>query len=148
MPFRSVQITGTATATLDDVTLTATGALAITGTESVTLNDITLSATGALEIQASLNVTLDDITLEAYSVSEALARSDIVLDDVTFYSVGIFRRINITKASTIGQVTTAPTISVDTPIKSRAKLDQITKAQQSLPAHITKPVAQVSHITA
>jgi len=104
----------------------------INGTATATLDD----------------VTLDDITLEAYSVSEALARSDIVLDDVTFYSVGIFRRINITSTSAIGQVTTAPTISVDTPIKSRAKLGQITKAQQSLPAHITRQAKELGRVTA
>ena len=60
-----VAISGTASATLGNVTAAATATLALAGSTSATLGSVTSAATGALAITGALGVTLDAITLAA-----------------------------------------------------------------------------------
>ena len=60
-----VAISGTASATLGNVTAAATATLALAGSTSATLGSVTSAATGALAISGALGVTLDAITLAA-----------------------------------------------------------------------------------
>jgi hypothetical protein len=58
-----VTSTGTASITLDPITLAATGVTPKTGTASITLDAITLAATGTIPSQGTLASTLSAITL-------------------------------------------------------------------------------------
>lgn len=61
----TLAISGTASATLGNVTAAATATLALAGSTSATLGSVTSAATGALAISGALGVTLDAITLAA-----------------------------------------------------------------------------------
>jgi hypothetical protein len=75
--------TGTASVTLADATIAATGALLIQGTLSKTLDNVTASGTGTLLIAAAASKTLDDATLVATGTLRIAATASVTLDDVT-----------------------------------------------------------------
>lgn len=61
-------VSGVLSATLDDVTVVATGTgsgLSTNGELTATLDDVPASATGTVEMTGTLSVTLDDITLSS-----------------------------------------------------------------------------------
>jgi hypothetical protein len=79
----ALRIAGTLTKTLDDATLAATGVLPIKGTLSATLADVTASGTGVLPIQGTESKTLDDVTLVATATLRITGALNATLDDVT-----------------------------------------------------------------
>lgn len=60
-------VNATASITLDDATLSATGTIALTGQASITLDDATLTATGALAIVGTETAILDDCVIAAFA---------------------------------------------------------------------------------
>lgn len=84
----SNSVSGAVSAVLDDVALSATGAIQIKAVAAVTLADATLSSTSTIALKAALAVTLADATLSstgAVAIKGALAAT---LDDATTTSTG------------------------------------------------------------
>jgi hypothetical protein len=83
-------LSGSLAATLDAVTLSSAGTLAISGAASVTLDDATITSTGALAIQGSLASILDDISLSSNgsSIAGINANLAVTLDDCQVDSTG------------------------------------------------------------
>lgn len=106
--FSSGSITGTLSATLSDVTLSATAQLKIAGTLSATLANATLAAIGQLKIAGTLAATLGDTTLSSTGQLKIAGSLNATLGDVTLAGLGVIK-INGTVNVTLGDVTLAAT---------------------------------------
>lgn len=81
-------IAGTTTATLANVTLSATATLAITGTAGATLAPATLAATGTLALAGTLAATLGNATLSATGVAAITGAATDTLANATLAATG------------------------------------------------------------
>lgn len=115
----TLPIVGTLTVALDDLTSTATGTLALTGSLAATLDDATLSATGALALTGTLTATLEDVALAATGALPITGTLSVTLDDLTLTATGggagIVGELDVTlddlTASATGALAIAGTLS-------------------------------------
>lgn len=84
-------ITGTLSATLDDVTVSASGVVDHSGTLAATLADVSVSASGVVGHSGDLAVTLDDVSVAITGTVAAAGTGtiSITLDDVTTAITGV-----------------------------------------------------------
>jgi propanediol dehydratase small subunit len=88
----SGNIQGSASITLDNFTLVATGVLGnppITANSNITLDPVTVSSTGKLNIAGALSKTLDDFTLVATASLLIRGNASITLDNFTLVATGV-----------------------------------------------------------
>ena len=105
-------ISGSASATLDALTSTATGVITITGAASPTLGTLTASATGALAIVGSASVTLDAVTLAATGALPIVGTLTKTLDAATLAASSTLPAVG-TLAKTLGDATVSATSDLD-----------------------------------
>ena len=79
--------TATLSATLDNVTLSAAGAVALRASLSAQLDNVALSSAGVLPITAQLGATLADVTLSGAAVLPITGVLSATLDGVALESV-------------------------------------------------------------
>lgn len=105
-------IAGVTTATLANVTLSATGALALQGTTSSTLAGVTLSATGTLALAGAVSATLAAVTLAATGTLALAGAASNTLADVTSSATGTLAIVGTT-SKTLADVTLSATSLLD-----------------------------------
>lgn len=103
-------ISGVLNATLDALTVAATGTLAIQGSAAITLAPMTVAATGKLVIQGALNATLDSIGLVATGTGQTTINGALnaTLADMTVVATGVLP-INGALSATLDNLTVAAT---------------------------------------
>jgi hypothetical protein len=135
--------TGTATPTLADATLSATGALRITGTLTATLADATLSATSAARITGTLSQTLADVTAGATGALRIAGTDTTTLDDLTLVATGALR-ISGTASATLADATLSATGALRITGTLAATLDDLTAGATATIASTNDLAAQVA----
>jgi hypothetical protein len=86
----TLAIAGAASKTLDNVTLSSAATLAIAGAAAITLGDTTLSGAGAIALSGAASITLDAVTLASEGVLSApgTGQASITLADATLSAAG------------------------------------------------------------
>lgn len=88
VPGKTGGITGTLSATLDTITLSAASTIRITGTLSATLDTITLSSAGTVRITGTLSQSLATITLASASTVLIKGTLSATLDTIVLSATG------------------------------------------------------------
>lgn len=101
-------ISGTASNTLADATLSSAATLAIKGVATVTLADATLSSTSTIAIKAALAATLDDATLSSTGTVAIKGALSQTLEDATAGSTGTVAIVG-TSGATLDDATLSAT---------------------------------------
>ena len=107
----TLALAGSTSATLGSVTSAATGALAISGTASATLGNVTAAATATLALAGSTSATLGSVTSAATGALAISGALGVTLDAITLAAMGSGAGTGYLSA-TLGAVTLSATATI------------------------------------
>ena len=137
-----VAISGTASATLGNVTAAATATLALAGSTSATLGSVTSAATGALAISGALGVTLDAITLAAMGSGAGTGYLSATLGAVTLSATATIA-LRASTSKTLADATVAATGALQLRATSSVTLANSTLYATGTNANVTNVIVLV-----
>ena len=137
-----VAISGTASATLGNVTAAATATLALAGSTSATLGSVTSAATGALAITGALGVTLDAITLAAMGSGAGTGYLSATLGAVTLSATATIA-LRASTSKTLADATVAATGALQLRATSSVTLANSTLYATGTNANVTNVIVLV-----